>query len=37
LPCGSVGQSERVTAVLMDPNNFVVAKKPLPFEPHATW
>jgi hypothetical protein len=34
LPCGSVGQSERDAAVLQDPNNFVVAKKPLPLEPH---
>ena len=34
LPCGSVGPSERVAAVLQVPNNFVVAKKPLPLEPH---
>jgi hypothetical protein len=30
LPCGSVEQSERDAAVLPVPNNFVVAKKPLP-------
>ena len=33
LPCGSVGQSLRGAAVLQVPNNFVVAKKPLPLEP----
>ena len=32
-PCGSVGQSWRVAAVPPVPNNGVVAKKPLPFEP----
>jgi hypothetical protein len=34
LPCGSVGQSYRDAAVLQVPNDFVVAKKPLPHEPH---
>ena len=34
LPCGSVGHSLRFAAVLQVPDNLVVAKMPLPLEPH---